>query len=191
MTMNLKRIALIFSLVFVTSMVGACGKIYPNSSHTNAGSEMQSSNKFAKDTKVTSLRIVKDLSLGEDTTRFDYQSMDQSTGILYIAHLGASKVIAFNTKTQQVMSKVEGISDVHGVLSVPKLSTVYATATGLNRVVIIDQKSMQVSEHYPTGNYPDGIAYDPVRHLLILSFFRKGVPRELRKQVLAYKSGKW
>jgi DNA-binding beta-propeller fold protein YncE len=54
-----------------------------------------------------------------------------------------------------------GLSQVHGVLVVPGLHRVYATATGTNRVVRIDEDTGRVLGGTATGAYPDGLAYDP------------------------------
>ncbi len=50
---------------------------------------------------------------------------------------------------------------VHGVLSVPELSRIYATATDRNQLAVIDPNSLTVIATTDGGNYPDGLAYDP------------------------------
>jgi DNA-binding beta-propeller fold protein YncE len=47
---------------------------------------------------------------------------------------------------------------------VPDKRRVYATATGRNQLVAIDEDSGQVLFRAPTDAYPDGLAYDPKRH---------------------------
>jgi DNA-binding beta-propeller fold protein YncE len=41
---------------------------------------------------------------------------------------------------------------------------VYATATGANRMVVLDEDAGQQLGQAPTGAYPDGLAYDPDHH---------------------------
>jgi YVTN family beta-propeller protein len=67
----------------------------------------------------------------------------------------------FDTKNQRVVANVPSISDVHGLLAVPELGRVYATATGSNEVVVIDAKTFKIMARVPTGSYPDGLAYAP------------------------------
>ena len=55
------------------------------------------------------------------------------------------------------------LPDVHGVIVVPDKHRVYATATGNNQLVAIDEDSGQVVFRAPTDTYPDGLAYDPIR----------------------------
>src|SRR5262249_18489854 len=40
---------------------------------------------------------------------------------------------------------------------------VYATATGANRMVTLDEDTGEQLAQAPTGDYPDGLAYDPDR----------------------------
>lgn len=120
------------------------------------------------------LRTVADIPLPGDTSRFDYQSLDPQTGRLFIAHLGASTVVVFDTRTRQVVGTIPNVASVHGVLAVPELGKVYATATGKNQVAVIDASTLRVTVTLPGGTYPDGLAYDPVDHQLFVSDERGG-----------------
>jgi YVTN family beta-propeller protein len=53
------------------------------------------------------------------------------------------------------------VPGVHGVLAVPELGRVYATATGANQVAVIDPQALSVVTTIPGGVYPDGLTYDP------------------------------
>lgn len=115
------------------------------------------------------LRNVQDVPLTGRTSRFDYQSLDPSTGRLYVAHLGDSAVTVFDTKSRKVIANIQNLKNVHGVLAVPKLGRVYATATGTDELAVIDGKSMRVLTRVPTGDYPDGIAYASQENKLYVS----------------------
>jgi DNA-binding beta-propeller fold protein YncE len=110
---------------------------------------------------LTRLRVVGRIPLPGGNSRFDYASLDPGRGLLFVAHLGASQVIEINVKTDQVVGTIGGISQVHGVLVVPALHRLYATATGTNTVVVISEDTGQIMGQSPTGQYPDGLAYDP------------------------------
>jgi len=58
---------------------------------------------------------------------------------------------------------------VHGVLAVPELGRVYATATGANEVAVIDARTLKVLARVPVGTYPDGMAFDPDARKLYVS----------------------
>lgn len=105
------------------------------------------------------LKNLRDVPLTGGSSRFDYQSMDSERGRLYIAHLGADLLTVFDTNAQSVVGDVTGLKHVHGVLAVPELNRVYATATGANELAVIDDKTLLVEARVPAGNYPDGIAY--------------------------------
>jgi YVTN family beta-propeller protein len=114
------------------------------------------------------LRRIVDVPLGGHTTRLDYESIDASRHLLFIAHLGDSAVIAFDTQSQRVISRIADVRSVHGVLVVAELGKVYASATGTNEVVAIDEGSLHITSRTPAGIYPDGMAYAPqVRKLYV------------------------
>ena len=112
------------------------------------------------------LRPVGELALPGDRSRFDYESLDPGRGLLFIAHLGASQVIETDIRTSRVVRVITGLADVHGVLVVPALHRVYATATGNNQMAAIEEDTGQILHRTPTGDYPDGLAYDPARHAI-------------------------
>ena len=114
------------------------------------------------------LQPVADIPLGGNTTRLDYASFDADRHLMFIAHLGDSAVIAFDTQARRVVTRIANVSKVHGVLAIPQLRRVYASATGMNEVVAIDEDSWQITARVPAGVYPDGIAYAPdVRKLYV------------------------
>lgn len=115
------------------------------------------------------LRQVADVPLGGNTTRLDYESLDPGRHLLFIAHLGDSTVVVFDTRARRVIKQIADVSKVHGVLAVPELGRVYASATGTNEVVAIDEDTLQVIARVPGGVYPDGLAYAPGVHKLYVS----------------------
>jgi DNA-binding beta-propeller fold protein YncE len=115
------------------------------------------------------LRLVADIPLGGHTTRWDYASIDSAKHLLFIAHLGDSEVIAFDTKDRRVVARIGSVSHVHGVLVVPELNRLYASATGTNEVVAIDETTLKIIARAPGGTYPDGMAYVPEAHKLYVS----------------------
>lgn len=115
------------------------------------------------------LKLVADVRLSGETTRFDYASLDAAAHRLYIAHLGDSVVTVFDTENQTVIAEIPKIGHVHGVLAVPELGRVYASATQTDEVVAIDTKTLQIGARMPGGIYPDGMAYVPEIHRLFVS----------------------
>ena len=115
------------------------------------------------------LKHVADIPLPGRTTRFDYESYDPGRRLLFIAHLGDGEVIAFDTRGSHVIARIGDVSSVHGVLAVPDLSRVYASATGTDEIVAIDEATLRIVARMPGGRYPDGMAYAPEAHKLYVS----------------------
>ena len=115
------------------------------------------------------LQRLADVPLGGGPTRLDYASLDQRRHLLFIAHLGDSAVIVFDTEARRVTARITGLAKVHGVLAIPELDTVYASATGTNEIVAIDEGTLTVTARIPGGVYPDGLAYAPTAHKLYVS----------------------
>ena len=109
------------------------------------------------------LQLVGEVALPGDNSRFDYASLDSGRGLLFIAHLGAGEVIEVDLRANAVLRTIGDLAQVHGVLVVPELHRVFATATGDNRMASIDEDTGVVLYRTPTGEYPDGLAYDPKR----------------------------
>jgi YVTN family beta-propeller protein len=91
---------------------------------------------------------------------------------LYIAHLGADLMTVFDVNKQTVIGDVKELKRVHGVLAVPELHRVYASATGANELAVIDDQSLKVIVRVPAGDYPDGIAYASKENKLYVSDLR-------------------
>ena len=113
------------------------------------------------------LRVVARVALPGPANRFDYTSFDPSTGRLWISHMDGDQLLAFDTRTRKVVATIPA-PGVHGVIAVPGLGRVYASATNDRQVLTIDSHSGRILARAPAGQYPDGLAYDPVqRHVFI------------------------
>jgi DNA-binding beta-propeller fold protein YncE len=115
------------------------------------------------------LITVADVPLPGNATRWDYASLDAKRHHLFLAHLGDSAVVVFDTAQRKVIATIPDVSHVHGVLYVPQLDRVYASATGTDEVVAIDARTFKIVARMPGGDYPDGMAYAPEVHRLYVS----------------------
>ena len=146
----MRRLVLVIALVAV-----ATGCTTPASRPAHSPSASSSAPRPA------GLRVVARIPLPGGNSRFDYASVDSRRGLLFVAHLGASEVVEINIRTGRVVRTIGGLPQVHGVLVVPALDLVYATATGANMVVRINEGTGRILGRTATGAYPDGLAYDP------------------------------
>jgi DNA-binding beta-propeller fold protein YncE len=132
----------------------ACLALLSCSSGAGAGSG-------GEQTAIPGYRVLRDVPLPGDTSRWDYQAYDASARRLYLAHMGASQVVAFDSGRNRAVGVVGGVDTVHGLALAPDLGRVFASATGVNRLVAIDTATLRTLGSAPTQGYPDGIAYAP------------------------------
>src|SRR4051812_18684988 len=90
---------------------------------------------------------VTDVPLPGSASRFDYQSFDETSDRLYVAHMGADQVIVFDTRTQQVVGTVDGVKTPTGVLAVPELGHIFVAAAGSHDLALIDAEGLRVVAH--------------------------------------------
>jgi DNA-binding beta-propeller fold protein YncE len=114
------------------------------------------------------LKQVARVGLPGPGVRFDYVSIDPGPRRLYIAHMDASELLVFDLRTRSVIRTIHA-PGVHGVLAVPQLQRVFASATDDHELLTLDARSGRLLHHAPAGSYPDGIAYDPVEQHVYVS----------------------
>ena len=120
------------------------------------------------------LQTVASVPLPGASSRLDYASVDAQRHRLYIAHLGSGLVIVFDTKTRRVVKAIPA-PGAHGVLAVPALGLLFATATDSRELLTIDERTLKVIARAPAGQYPDGIAWDPDHRRIYVSDESGGV----------------
>jgi YVTN family beta-propeller protein len=151
----LKRVQLSIVLVIGLLCIGDAGAAPANTGIDKPGSLV--------------MNQVADYPLPGRATRWDYMSFDPLRSRLFIAHLGDSAVVVFDTSSNAVIGTIAGLAEVHGVLAIPDLGRVYATATKTNEVAAIDAASLKIVARISTGLHPDGLAYAPDVHKLYIS----------------------
>lgn len=120
------------------------------------------------------LRVVARVALPGPSNRFDYQSIDSSARRLYISHMDGDRLLVFDLRRRTVLRAIAA-PGVHGVLAVTELGRVFASATDVREVFTLDAKTDRVVARTPAGQYPDGIAYDPVERRVFVSDESGGV----------------
>jgi len=93
--------------------------------------------------------------------RFDYQSFDRTNARLYIAHMNDDHLVVFDAKKREVVANLAGFPNVHGVLAVPEINRIFASATGDHKLAIVDMETLKIIATPGPIKYPDGIAYAP------------------------------
>jgi YVTN family beta-propeller protein len=75
--------------------------------------------------------------------------------------MNADQLVVFDVKKRVVVANLDGFANVHGVLAVPELNRVYASATGEHKVAVVDMQTLKILAKPGPVKYPDGIAYAP------------------------------
>src|SRR5207245_8586188 len=115
------------------------------------------------------LRVVADVPLPGSASRFDYQSLESSTGRLFVSHMGAGQLVGFDVRTGRVIGNLDGFPTVTGVLAVPAEHRAYASAPGDHAVVVVDDSTFHSVARVPGPRFPDGIAYAPEERRVFVS----------------------
>jgi DNA-binding beta-propeller fold protein YncE len=120
------------------------------------------------------LSTVVDVPLPGGATRFDYQSFDPKTKVLYLSHMGDGELVVFNTQNRTVTAHLPGFPTVTGVLAVSDLHRVFASAAGSHEVAVLDTEALKIVARVPAGKFPDGLAYSPETGKVFVSDERGG-----------------
>jgi len=115
------------------------------------------------------LRVVADEPLPGSASRFDYQSLEATSGRLFISHMGAGQLVVFDVRAGRVIGSLAGFPTVTGVLAVPAEHRAYASATGDHAVVVVDDSALQIVARVSGPRFPDGIAYAPDERRVFIS----------------------
>ena len=107
------------------------------------------------------LRLVREVPLPGPANRFDYQSVDPTTGRIYMNHMNAGRTIVFDADRGKVITEIMDLPRATGVLAVPSHHQVYVSTAGAHQVAIIDDRTLKVTSRVGGIRFPDGIAYAP------------------------------
>lgn len=118
---------------------------------------------------IAPLRVVSDIPVPGSAARFDYQSLDSTSGRLFIAHMGAGRLVVFDVRAGRVIATLDGFPRITGVLAVPAEHRVYGSATGDHAVLVVDDTALRVVARVPGPAFPDGIAYAPAERRVFVS----------------------
>jgi DNA-binding beta-propeller fold protein YncE len=88
--------------------------------------------------------------------------------------MDAGQLLAFDVRTRRLVRTIPA-PGVHGVIAVPQLGRVYASATNTREVLTLNARTGAVLARAPAGLYPDGLAYDPADRRVFVSDESGGV----------------
>jgi DNA-binding beta-propeller fold protein YncE len=121
------------------------------------------------------LAAVAEVPMPGPAVRFDYQSLDAKNGRLYMAHMNADQLVVFDTQKRQVVANLDGFKRIHGVIAVPAINRVFASATGDHQMLAVDMNTLKIVGSAGPINYPDGLAYASAAKRVFVSDEHGGV----------------
>jgi len=104
-------------------------------------------------------RVVATIPLPGPTNRFDYQSFDDARRQLYINHMNAGHMLAFDVDSQRVTHDVGNLPRATGVWAVPAHHEVYVSAAGAHAAIVLDDRALKEVARIDGIRFPDGIAF--------------------------------
>jgi DNA-binding beta-propeller fold protein YncE len=110
---------------------------------------------------VGTLHVVHEYPLPGAPNRFDYQSLDPTSGHLYLSHMNAGSLVVFDLAAGRVLAEVGDLPRATGVLAVPGLHKIFVSAAGNHEVAVVDDRTLAVTARVGGIRFPDGIAYVP------------------------------
>ena len=105
------------------------------------------------------LTFVSEIPLPGSPNRFDYQSVDTTSGRIYMNHMNSGTTIVFDAVKGKVITEIPNVPRATGVWAVPAHHQVYISAAGSHEVVVIDDSAFKVVGRVGNIRFPDGIAY--------------------------------
>jgi DNA-binding beta-propeller fold protein YncE len=115
------------------------------------------------------LSVLEDVPLPGPAKRFDYQSLDSTTGRLYISHMRGNRLDVFDTRRARLVSSLEDFPGATGVWAVPALNKIYVSVTDRHEVAVVDDLTLKVVARVSGAEFPDGIAYAPDERQVFVS----------------------
>ena len=90
---------------------------------------------------------------------WDYLSVDEAAGRLYVSHATMSLVV--DLKTGKQIGKISDTNGIHGIAVAPSLNKGFTSNGRDNSVTVFDLKTLEVIEKIQvSGKNPDAILYD-------------------------------
>jgi len=125
-----------------------------------AGPNGSDSSGDALATATLPLVLVADVDLPGKAVRFDYQDLDVAKGHLIIAHMNDASVVIVKTSDGSTVKVLPGIPTARGVVVASEVGRIFVTSSP-NKLVIIDNDSLNEIARVDTGKSPDGVGWDP------------------------------
>lgn len=106
------------------------------------------------------LETIADVPLPGGQTRFDYQDIDATKGLLVVAHMNDNSVLILSLSDGSVRRELPDIQTPRGIVIAADIGKIFVTSLP-DQLVIIDGMTLAEVGRVTTGASPDGDAWDP------------------------------
>src|SRR3954454_3882618 len=94
--------------------------------------------------------------------RWDILTIDSAARKLYLSH--ETKIVVVDIDANKVVGQIGDTPGVHAFLAVPEFKHGFSSNGKENKSSVVDLQTLKTTEKIDTGNGPDAIAYDSMRH---------------------------
>lgn len=98
---------------------------------------------------------------------FDHAAPHAASGHVYVAHTANDAVDVFDPASGRYLASIEGLTAVAGVLVSDPADMVITSNRGENTIGVFTPGPAPTVLKIPVGVRPNGLAYDPVRRLIL------------------------
>ena len=98
---------------------------------------------------------------------FDHAACHYGNGRLYVAHTANDAVDVIDCAEDRYLHSISGLTGVAGVLTTQTRNLVFTSNRAEDTVGIFASDARDCLAKVPVGHRPNGLAYDPLRHVLL------------------------
>jgi DNA-binding beta-propeller fold protein YncE len=98
---------------------------------------------------------------------FDHAAPHAASGHVYVAHTANDSVDVFDPASRKHVASIEGLTAVAGVLVSDQANMIITSNRGENTIGVFTPGTEPTVLKIPVGVRPNGLAYDPVRRLIL------------------------
>jgi YVTN family beta-propeller protein len=110
-----------------------------------------------------------DIGGGDSKTEYwDYMTLDEGSGRLYLSH--NTEVTVVDSGTGHVVGTIADIKRGHGIALVKDLGRGFISSGGTDEIIVFDLNTLKSVARIKVGGNPDCIIYDPAsRHIFVMN----------------------
>lgn len=110
-----------------------------------------------------------DLPSHKQSGGFDHAAVHRASHLLFVAHTANDALDVIDTTVDQYIESISGLTGIAGALVSEKENLVFTSNRGENTIGIFSLQDNHSITKIPVDLRPNGLAYDPTNHLLLVA----------------------